>query len=306
MRAAVGGGRAGSAVRSTAATGPGGRRSARAGPWRQRRSGAPTAAGPRRPGARGRPLRRTRSDGRPAGRSTAGAQAGRQRPGPRRGPGVAGARAGPDEALEGRVPSTQETLDAELGRLGLRKTQLELAMSDPAVAANFVEMRRVTSELADVDLALGEAEDAWLSSRSWRRDAPPRAPPARSDRLTGPIGCGKSQVVRWLCGARRARRGRGQVPAPSPPGHPAHDLVLRRFGTPCTVPTEPSTVPRSAVSCSGPGRAPDLEGIVHPDVRPLIVKPSRPRSRQARRPSRSRRSSWWRAGWRRPATRSGS
>src|SRR4029079_4418234 len=41
-------------------------------------------------------------------------------------------------------------LDAELTRLGLRKNHLELAMGDPAVAANFVELRRVTSELADV------------------------------------------------------------------------------------------------------------------------------------------------------------
>jgi ATP-binding cassette, subfamily F, member 3 len=53
-------------------------------------------------------------------------------------------------------------LDAELSRLGLRKSHLELAMGDPAVAANFVEMRRVTSELADVDAALAVAEDAWL------------------------------------------------------------------------------------------------------------------------------------------------
>ena len=53
-------------------------------------------------------------------------------------------------------------LDAELTRLGLRKNHLELAMGDPAVAANFVEMRRVTSELADVDAALAAAEDAWL------------------------------------------------------------------------------------------------------------------------------------------------
>ena len=53
-------------------------------------------------------------------------------------------------------------LDAELTRLGLRKNHLELAMGDPAVAANFVEMRRVTSELADVDQALAAAEDAWL------------------------------------------------------------------------------------------------------------------------------------------------
>ena len=55
-----------------------------------------------------------------------------------------------------------EVLDAELARLGLRKTQLELAMANPAVNANFVEMRRVTSELADVERALAEAEDAWL------------------------------------------------------------------------------------------------------------------------------------------------
>jgi ATP-binding cassette subfamily F protein 3 len=53
-------------------------------------------------------------------------------------------------------------LDAELTRLGLRKNHLELAMGDPAVAANFVELRRVTSELADVTSALAVAEDAWL------------------------------------------------------------------------------------------------------------------------------------------------
>ncbi|HET7471687.1 MAG TPA: ATP-binding cassette domain-containing protein, partial [Candidatus Limnocylindrales bacterium] len=53
-------------------------------------------------------------------------------------------------------------VDAELTRLGLRKTQLELAMASPAIAANFVEMRRVTSELADVEGALAAAEDAWL------------------------------------------------------------------------------------------------------------------------------------------------
>jgi ATP-binding cassette, subfamily F, member 3 len=53
-------------------------------------------------------------------------------------------------------------IDAELTRLGLRKNHLELAMGDPAVAANFVELRRVTSELADVSEALAVAEDAWL------------------------------------------------------------------------------------------------------------------------------------------------
>jgi ATP-binding cassette, subfamily F, member 3 len=54
------------------------------------------------------------------------------------------------------------TVDAELTRLGLRKTQLELSMGSPAIASNFVEMRRVTSELADVEQALVAAEEAWL------------------------------------------------------------------------------------------------------------------------------------------------
>jgi ATP-binding cassette subfamily F protein 3 len=54
------------------------------------------------------------------------------------------------------------TVDADLSRLGLRKSHLELAMGDPAVAANFVEMRRITSELADIEQALASAEDAWL------------------------------------------------------------------------------------------------------------------------------------------------
>jgi ATP-binding cassette, subfamily F, member 3 len=53
-------------------------------------------------------------------------------------------------------------VDAELTRLGLRKTQLELSMGSPAISANFVEVRRVASELADVEQALATAEDAWL------------------------------------------------------------------------------------------------------------------------------------------------
>jgi ATP-binding cassette subfamily F protein 3 len=75
-------------------------------------------------------------------------------------------------------------VDAELTRLGLRKSQLELSMSSPAIAANFVELRRVTSELADVERALAAAEDAWLDleerapSGGPRRGAP--APSSRS------------------------------------------------------------------------------------------------------------------------------
>jgi ATP-binding cassette subfamily F protein 3 len=56
----------------------------------------------------------------------------------------------------------REMVEGDLTRLGLRKSQLELAMSDARIQANFVELRRVSSELADVDAALAQAEDAWL------------------------------------------------------------------------------------------------------------------------------------------------
>jgi ATP-binding cassette subfamily F protein 3 len=56
----------------------------------------------------------------------------------------------------------RQVVEEDLTRLGLRKSQLELALGDPQVQANFVELRRVTSELADVDAALAQAEDAWL------------------------------------------------------------------------------------------------------------------------------------------------
>ncbi len=57
----------------------------------------------------------------------------------------------------------RESAEAELTRLGLRKNHLELAMGDSAVQSNFIELRRVTSELADVESVLAAAEDAWLS-----------------------------------------------------------------------------------------------------------------------------------------------
>ncbi len=57
----------------------------------------------------------------------------------------------------------RDLADAELTRLGLRKNHLELELSTPAVQANFIELRRVSSELADVDQALAAAEDAWLA-----------------------------------------------------------------------------------------------------------------------------------------------
>ena len=57
----------------------------------------------------------------------------------------------------------REAIDVELTRLGLRKNHLELELSKPAVQANFIELRRVSSELADVESALDVAEDTWLA-----------------------------------------------------------------------------------------------------------------------------------------------
>ncbi|MBI2782100.1 MAG: ABC-F family ATP-binding cassette domain-containing protein [Chloroflexi bacterium] len=57
----------------------------------------------------------------------------------------------------------RELADAELTRLNLRRNHLELELSRPAVQSNFIELRRVTSELADVNVALASAEDAWLA-----------------------------------------------------------------------------------------------------------------------------------------------
>ena len=56
----------------------------------------------------------------------------------------------------------QERIEADMASLGERKMRLEAGLGDPAVQANFVELRRLGSELADVDAALSQAEDAWL------------------------------------------------------------------------------------------------------------------------------------------------
>ncbi|HEX7590680.1 MAG TPA: ABC-F family ATP-binding cassette domain-containing protein [Candidatus Limnocylindrales bacterium] len=53
-------------------------------------------------------------------------------------------------------------LDEELARLSERKGLLESALRDPSVHGNFVELRRVSGDLATVNEALVAAEEAWL------------------------------------------------------------------------------------------------------------------------------------------------
>jgi ATP-binding cassette subfamily F protein 3 len=57
----------------------------------------------------------------------------------------------------------RERVEGDLARLTERKLALEAGLGDPAVQANFVELRRLGSELADVDGAIVMAEDAWLA-----------------------------------------------------------------------------------------------------------------------------------------------
>ena len=54
------------------------------------------------------------------------------------------------------------TVDEELAHLVDRRRLLESALQDPSVQGNFVELRRVSGELATVNEALAAAEEAWL------------------------------------------------------------------------------------------------------------------------------------------------
>ena len=53
-------------------------------------------------------------------------------------------------------------LDEEVTGLTERKRRLESALRDPGVHGNFLELRRVSGELATVDQALAAAEESWL------------------------------------------------------------------------------------------------------------------------------------------------
>lgn len=91
--------------------------------------------------------------------------------------------------------------------------------------------------------------------------------------ITGPIGCGKSQVSRWLTDhGATAIDADGVARDVTAPGTPAHDAILVRFGP--AVAAADGTLDRAALGrivFADPAALAALEAIVHPAVRPRIL-----------------------------------
>jgi dephospho-CoA kinase len=91
--------------------------------------------------------------------------------------------------------------------------------------------------------------------------------------VTGPIGCGKSQVAQWLAELGvRVVDADAVARAVTAPGQAAHDAVVRHFGTAVT--QRDGTLDRAALArlvFADPAKLGELEAIVHPAVRLRIM-----------------------------------
>ena len=91
--------------------------------------------------------------------------------------------------------------------------------------------------------------------------------------LTGPIGCGKSTVARWL-----ADRGAVAIDADevarevSAPGEPAHDAILAVFGAGVRADGALDRAALARIVFRDPDALRRLEAIVHPVVRTRILE----------------------------------
>jgi len=108
-------------------------------------------------------------------------------------------------------------------------------------------------------------------------DEPPQAETSTSGPLliglTGPIGCGKSTVARWLSeGGAVVVDADAVARDVTAPGQPGHEAVLMRFGE--AFRRADGTLDRRALGrhvFADPAALVELERIVHPLVRPRIL-----------------------------------
>jgi dephospho-CoA kinase len=91
--------------------------------------------------------------------------------------------------------------------------------------------------------------------------------------VTGPIGCGKSQVARWLAELGATVIDADQVARDvTAPGTPAHDAILVRFGPDVAPDGSLDRAALGRVVFADPAALRALEAIVHPAVRPRILE----------------------------------
>ena len=90
--------------------------------------------------------------------------------------------------------------------------------------------------------------------------------------ITGPIGCGKSQVASWLAERRvHVVDADQEARAVTAPGGPVHDAVVRRW--PHAAGPD-GTLDRAALGrivFADPAALRELEALVHPAVRPRVL-----------------------------------